>query len=286
MTKNSTILVTGATGKIGGQVVVQLLGTGAVVRALTRKPDATALPDGVEVVGGDLSDADTLDTALEGVDAVFLVFPTLQADDAAPAVIAKITEHVGRIVYLSAAGVAENPNENAGGIIGSHARVERLIEQSGMEWTFLRPSGFAANTLMWADQIRAGNVLRWFYGAATRTLIHEHDIGAVAVRTLTEEGHGGKWYHLTGPSQLTQGEQAHAIGEAIGRPVRFEELAPEIARQELFGGMPATLVDSILKGQAEMVRHPEPVTSTVKDLTGARARTFQQWAADHASDFR
>lgn len=209
MTKNSTILVTGATGKVGGQVVRQLPGTGAAVRALTRNPDAVTLPDGVEVVGGDLSDADTLDDALEGVDAVFLVFPTLQADDAAPAVIARMAEHVGRIVYLSAAGVADNPDEHAGGIIGSHARVERLIEQSGMEWTFLCPSGFAANTLMWAEQIRAGNVLRWFYGAATRTLIHEH---AVAVRTLTEEGHGGKRYHLTGPSQLTQVEQAHAIG--------------------------------------------------------------------------
>ena len=153
MATTGTVLCTGATGKRGGQVVVQLVGPGAVVRARTRKPDATAPPDSVEVVGGDLSDADTLDTALEGVDAVFLVFPTLQADDAAPAVIAKIAEHVGRVVYLSAAGVADNPNENAGGIIGSHARVERLIEQSGMEWPFLRPSGVAANTLGWAAQI-------------------------------------------------------------------------------------------------------------------------------------
>lgn len=68
--------------------------------------------------------------------------------------------------------------------------------------------------------------------------------------------------------------------------MRFEELAPDVARQELFAGMPTTLVDSILKGQAAMVRHPESVTSTVEDLTGARARTFQQWATDHASDFR
>jgi uncharacterized protein YbjT (DUF2867 family) len=286
MTENSTILVTGATGRVGGQVVLQLLGTDVAVRALTRNPDATALPDGVEVVGGDLSYTDTLDAALDGVDAVFLVFPTLQADHAAPTVIAKIAERVGRIVYLSAAGVGESPDEHAEGIIGSHARLEHVVEQSGMEWTFLRPSGFAANTLMWADQIRAGNVVRWFYGAATRSLIHEHDIGAVAVRTLIEEGHGGARYHLTGPSQLTQIEQAHVIGEAIGRPVRFEELAPEVARQEIFAGMPATLVDSILNGHAEMVRQSEPVTSTVQDLTGAPARTFHQWAIDHVSDFQ
>lgn len=286
MTENSTILVTGATGRVGGQVVLQLLGTDVAVRALTRNPDATALPDGVEVVGGDLSYTDTLDAALDGVDAVFLVFPTLQADHAAPTVIAKIAERVGRIVYLSAAGVGESPDEHVEGIIGSHARLEHVVEQSGMEWTFLRPSGFAANTLMWADQIRAGNVVRWFYGAATRSLIHEHDIGAVAVRTLIEEGHGGARYHLTGPSQLTQIEQAHVIGEAIGRPVCFEELAPEVARQEIFAGMPATLVDSILNGHADMVRQSEPVTSTVQDLTGAPARTFRQWAIDHVSDFQ
>jgi uncharacterized protein YbjT (DUF2867 family) len=286
MTNRSTILVTGATGRVGGQVVSQLLGAGVAVRALTRDPEGAWLPDGVEVVGGDLSDADTLDAALDGVDSVFLVFPTLQADYAAPAVMKKIAEHARRIVYLSAASVADNPDEHAEGIIGSHARMERLVEQSGMEWTFLRPSGFAANTLMWADQIRAGDVVRWFHGAATRSLIHEHDIGAVAVRVLIEEGHGGAMYHLTGPSQLTQVEQAHAIGEAIGRPVRFEELAPEVARQELFAGMPATLVDSILNGHAKMVREPEPVTSTVEELTGAAARTFHHWALDHASDFR
>lgn len=115
MTENSTILVTGATGRVGGQVVLQLLGTDVAVRALTRNPDATALPDGVEVVGGDLSYTDTLDAALDGVDAVFLVFPTLQADHAAPTVIAKIAERVGRIVYLSAAGVGESPDEHAKG---------------------------------------------------------------------------------------------------------------------------------------------------------------------------
>lgn len=286
MAERSTILVTGATGRVGGQVVSQLRGTGVTVRALTRNPKAASFPEDIDVVRGDLSDADTLDVALDGVDSVFLVFPRLQADHAAPAVIKKIAQHARRIVYLSAAGVPDLQGEHVEGIIGSHAHVERLIKQSGMEWTFLRPSGFATNTLMWADQIRAGNVVRWFHGRATRSLIHEHDIGAVAVCVLTEEDHGEARYHLTGPGQLTQIEQARAIGEAIGRPVRFEELAPGIARQEFFDGVPAALVDSILNAHAEMVNQPEPVTSTVQDLTGAPARTFYQWAIDHASEFR
>lgn len=286
MTVRSRILITGATGRVGGQVVSQLLRTDVAVRALTRDPGIASLPDSVEVAGGDLSDPSSLDVALDGVHSVFLVFPTLQADHAASAVIGKFAEHVHHIVYLSAAGVADHLEHGTEGIIGSHARLERLIERSGMEWTFLRPSGFAANTLMWADQIRATNVVRWFYGAATRSLIHEHDIAAAAVRALTEHGHGAARYHLTGPEQLTQVEQAHVIGEAIGRPVRFEELAPDVARQELFTGVPDSLVDSILDGHADMVGKPEQVTTTVTDLTGAPARSFHQWALDHADDFR
>ena len=286
MIARNAILVTGATGRVGGQVVSQLRSTGLAVRGLSRDPAGSGLPGDAEVVAGDLSDPESLHAALDGVGSVFLVFPTLHADHAAPAVITKIAEHARHIVYLSASGVADNSDEHAGGIIGSHARMERLIERSGMKWTFLRPGGFAANTLMWADQIRAGNVVRWFHGAAARSLIHEHDIAAVAVRALTQHGHHGARYHLTGPGQLTQVEQVQAIGAAIGRHLRFEEIAPEDARQELLTGMPAALVDSIVDGHSRMVRNPEPVTNTVEYLTGAPARTFQQWALDHAEDFQ
>ena len=286
MTEEATILVTGATGKVGGQVATQLLGAGASVRALVRNPKTAILPDGVEVSRGDLSDPDTLDLPLGGVDSVFLVFPTLEADNVASAVISKLAEHASRVVYLSAAGVPDDPAQQAEGIIGSHAEVERSIESSAVEWTFLRCQGFASNALLWADQIRSGSVVRWFHGAAARSLIHERDIAAVGVRALTEQGHGGAKYHLTGPQVLTQVEQVHAIGEAIGRPLQFKELSPETARQELFAEMPPTFVDSILDAHAKMVTEPEPVTSTVQDVTGTAARTFQEWAIDHASDFR
>jgi uncharacterized protein YbjT (DUF2867 family) len=282
MTEHNTVLVTGATGRVGGQVVRQLAGTGGTVRALVRDPEAAVLPPGVERAQGDLSDASSLTTALNGVDTVFLVFPTMYADDAAPSVISTIARHAGRIVYLSTAGA----DEHTDGILGSHGRMERLIEQSGMDWTFVRPRGFAANTLMWSDQIRAGDVVRWIYGAATRSLIHEYDIASVAVRTLTEDGHSGARHHLTGPGRLTQIEQVTAIGEAIGRPLRFEEVPPEVARQEFFAGLPGPFVDSILAGQAAMVDNPEPVTPTVEDLTGTPARTFRRWAIDHAADFQ
>lgn len=164
--------------------------------------------------------------------------------------------------------------------------VERLIERSGLEWTFVRSGGFAANTLMWADQVRKG-VVRWPYGEAGRSLIHERDIAAVAVRALTEDGHVGAKYPLTGPEVVSQADQVRIIGEAIGRPVRWEEISREAARQELvaaFGDV--SFADGALDAWAGFVTQPEPVTTTVEEVTGRPARTFRQWAIDHASDFR
>ena len=135
----------------------------------------------------DLSVPDTLDACLDGVDAVFLVWPSLPTD-AAPAVLDAVTNHGRRIVFLSSLTVRDDLKQQTDPITAFHADIERLIERSGLVWTFLRCSGFATNTLMWAPQIRAGGVVRWPYGAAARSLIHERDIAAVAVRALTGEG--------------------------------------------------------------------------------------------------
>lgn len=276
-----TVLVTGATGKVGGQAVTLLRDGGVPVRALVRDPASARLPDGVEVARGDLGEPGGLADALSGVDSVFLVFPTLQADDAADELITTLAKQVRHVVYLSAIGA----DENAEGILGSHGRLESLIKDSGTSWTFLRPGGFAANTLGWAEQIRAGDVVRWFHGAAGRAPIHERDIASVGVRALTEDGHLGVTYRLTGPEQLTQAEQVHIIGEAIGRPLRFAELDPETAKQELFPGMPPEFASSIVDGHGHMVTHPEEVTRTVEQVTGRPALTFRRWAEDHAADF-
>ena len=286
MTEQSKILVTGATGNVGGQVVSQLLDTGAPVRALVRDPDYGGLPDGVEVVRGDLSAPDTLDAPLEGVETVFLVWPFLTVE-AAPAVLDAVKRHARRIVYLSSMGVRDDLERQADPINQFHADMERLIEQSGLEWTFLRPSGFATNTLGWAEQIRADGAVRAPYGAMARSLIHERDIASVAVRALTDDGHAGATHVLSGPEVLTQVEQVPAIGEAIGQPLRFEELSRETARQGMIAawGDPST-VDGMLGAGAAFVMQPERVTSTVEEVTEAPAHTFRQWVTDHADDFR
>lgn len=183
------ILVTGATGKVGRHVVSQLRDAGVGVRALTRTPEAADLPDGVEVVRGDLSAADALDASLDGVDAVFLVWPFLTTDGA-PAVLEVIARHAKRLVYLSSMG-ERDANGRRTDPISFHADMEHLIAQSGPDWTFLRPSGFASNTLMWAEQIRTDGVVRWPYADAARSLIHERDVAAVAVRSRTARSTAG-----------------------------------------------------------------------------------------------
>ncbi|MEV6234467.1 NAD(P)H-binding protein [Saccharopolyspora shandongensis] len=175
------VLVVGATGKVGRHVVAGLLAEGVEVRAMTtRDPAEVALPDGAEVIRGDVTAPDSL--PLDGVGSVFLVWPLLSAE-LAPPVVDAIAKRAGRIVYLSATSAGDDEV--------FHTRVERLIEASEADWTFLRAGGFASNVLGWADEIRSAGVVRDAYGAAARPLIHEKDIADVAVRVLVEEGHNG-----------------------------------------------------------------------------------------------
>lgn len=269
------ILVTGATGRVGGQVAAQLaLLPGVRVKALTRHP-AAAVP-GADVVAGDLTDPSSLD--LTGVDAVFLVFPSVQADGAARELIAALAPRP--IVYLSAHGAVPSA-EPDGSIMGSHGYLEGLIAAAA-PYTFLRSSGFAANTLAWAPQLRQGDALRWIFPSARRALVHEADLAAVAVRALTSDEHRGRAYHLTGPEQLTQAEQLATLGAVLGRRLTFEEVPPADAAS-LF---PAPLAASIVAGQAWLADHPEPVTGEIARLTGRPARTYADWARDHAAAFR
>ena len=280
------ILVTGATGNIGRQVVEQLRGTGHRIRALSRSPQSANLPDDVERVRGDLSLPETLDQCLEGVDAVFLVWVAPFA--AAAAALARIASHAGRIVLLSSPHRTPHPFfQQRNALRSVHAGVEQLVERSGLRWTFLRPGAFALNSLnWWAPQIRSGDVVRWFHADAATAPIHERDIAAVAVRALCDEGHDGMEYVLTGPQSLTQREQIHIIGDAIGRPLRFEELSPESARREILTMWPAPVADMLLSAYAAAVGQPAFVTGTVGEITGAPASSFERWALEHAAEFR
>jgi uncharacterized protein YbjT (DUF2867 family) len=273
------IVVVGGTGRVGRQVVAQLDERGLPVRVVSR---GLAAAGRLAVVRADLADPASLEPHLQDAEALFLPWPFTSAEvtaGLAPKVAEIAARHVSRIVYLSAQPAADRPDS-------FWALVERAIEDSGTAWTFLRPTGFAANTLMWADQIRSGDVVRWPFGAAGRALIDERDIAAVAVRALTEDRHAGARYLLSGPAVLTQAEQVAAIGRAIGRELRWEELPRDAARQVLTAAWgDAAFAESALETWEWFVDHPEPVTSAVPDLTGTPARSFADWAADNAAAF-
>ena len=279
-------LVIGATGNVGRQVISQLIATNVRIRALTRNPDSANLPAEVETVRGDLTIPATLDRSLDDVDAVFLVWGA-PATAVAPA-LARIAKHVQRVVFLSAPHRTAHPFfQQPNPVAIMHAEIERLIEASGVQWTFLRPGMFAANArLWWAPAIRAGNVVRWPYAEAPTAPIHERDIALVAVRILCEEGHGGKDYVLTGPQSLNQFEQVSIIGEATGRSLRFQEISPEDARRELLTVMPLPVIDMLLNAWKAAIGQPAFVTSAVADITGTPARTFRDWVIDNAAEFR
>lgn len=281
------VLVIGGTGNVGRHVVDQLGPMGARVRVMTRNPDTAAFPAHVEVVRGDLTVPETLDRCLEGVESVFLVW--VAPANAAPSALARIAAHARRIVFLTAPLKTPHPFFQQPNPARDLAEcVERLIETSGLEWTFVRAGMFAGNARsFWGPQIRSGNVVRWPYLAAPTAPIDERDLAAVAVRGLCQEGHAGAEYVLTGPQSLTQAEQVHTIGRALGRSLRVEEISPEQAQSELLPvlGSPV-FINLLLNAWAAAVGQPAFVTSTFTEVTGAPARTFVEWAMDYAAEFR
>jgi uncharacterized protein YbjT (DUF2867 family) len=239
----------------------------------------------VEIVRGDLTAPETLDASLDGVEGVFLVWTAPTAT--AGAVLERIARHARRVVLLSSPNKTPHPLfQQPNALRAQHELVEQLVEGSGIEWTILRPGMFSAPArTWWAPQIRAGNVVRWPYGSVPTAPIHERDMAAVAVRCLCEDGHAGAEYVLTGPEALTHAEQVYAIGKAIGRNLKFEELSPDEARRELLTLMPPFVIEMLLGAWAAALGHPALITSTVESVTGAPAMTFLQWAKDHAAEF-
>ena len=280
------VLITGATGQIGTEVVSQLRGTGCRIRAMSRNPDSANLPADVEVVRGDLTAPDTLDACLDGIESVFLVWIAPLAA-AAPA-LERIAAHARQVVLLTSPHRTPHPFfQQPNAVRAIYAGVEQLIEASGLGWTFLRPGPFAINGRnWWAPQLRNGDVVRWFYGDAATAPVHERDVAAVAVRALCEEGHDGREYVLTGPASLTQREQVQIIGAALGRALRFEELPRESAREQMVAmKFPPPVADMLLDAYAAARGQPALVTSTVLEVTGRPARSFHEWAMDHTGDF-
>jgi len=276
-----TILVIGASGNVGRAVLAQLTAAGEAVRAASRNPGAHAFPPSVQTVTADLDQPGSLPAALVGIDKVFLYARHAGMD---AFLTAAKTAGVRKLVLLSSAAV--DASDHADDPIATmHGAVERTIASSGLEWAAIRPTAFATNALWWAHGIRAEDVVRVAYPEAQAAPIHEADIAAVAVAALTRADITGPTGELTGPQSLTQREQVAAIAAATGRPVRLEELTPEQAHEHLRRVMPPQIADLMMRYWIESIGKSARVTPEVERITGQPARSFAQWARDHAGDF-
>ncbi|MFI0242477.1 SDR family oxidoreductase [Streptomyces sp. NPDC016845] len=280
------VLVTGATGRVGRAVIDRLLDAGVPVRAFTRRPEAAAtLPAQAEIFTGDLTVPETLDPALHGAGAVFLVWTA--PPRTAEAVIDRLTAHVQRIVFLSSPHRTPHPlfqQPNPMAVL--HADIERHIAATGLDTTVIRPGMFASNALAWwAPVVRTGKVVRWPYAAAASAPVDDRDVAAVAARTLYEDRHAGADYVLTGPESLTHAEQVGIIGDALGHRIAFEEMTPDEFRSHSQGTAPGSVVDMLLAAWSAAVGQPAYVTTAVGDILATAPRTFRQWATDHATAF-
>lgn len=276
------ILVTGATGNIGSALLKELHAHGAgPLRGLTRNAARAVFPEGVEAVEGDFAEPTSLKPALQGVRSLFLVSRLGSDADILETARQAGVEHV---VLVSSITVQTHAHL---GPAGENLAVERLLKASGMAWTILRPTQFASNALMWAASIRGHETVRAPYAETALPTIHPADIAAVARVALTEPGHQGRTYALTGPEPVTARQQVEAIASALGRQVPFTEISRRQAHAQMTAVFGAEAADAVLDVTGGDVNDELlMVRDTVSQITGTQARPFRQWASENVSAFR
>jgi uncharacterized protein YbjT (DUF2867 family) len=276
------ILVTGATGNVGAELVRALASGGEHVRALVRRDaDRAKLPAGVDAFVGELNRTETLAGAVDGVSAIHLLSGFEGMDrllaDARGA-------RVERVVLQSSSAVPSGDMSNA--VARYHILSERAVRDSGLAWTFLQPDSFMSNTLQWIPQLRAGDVVRAPFADVPVAMIDPHDVAAVSARALTSSDHEGRSYRLSGPDSLLPAGRVRVLGEVLGRELRFEGQSDVEAREEMLESMPAEYVDAFFSFFADGELDESEVRDTVERVTGRRPRSFEQWASAHADAFR
>lgn len=289
------ILITGATGTIGGEVVRQLAATGERVRAMARDPSRADVPAGAEVIRADFDDASSLEHAVDGVRAVFLATapgPAVPRHDAAMLAAARAAG-VAKIVKLSAIGttVTGEPDcsDGRGPVrVGTwHQPGEEAIRAGGAAWTVLRPSDYASNTLRWAQAIRAGTPVPNTTGTGAQGVVDPRDVATVAAAVLTSPAWDGRVLTLTGPEALSVPDQARLLSRALGRPVETVDVPLDAARRQMLdSGMDPAFVRVAIDGRAFVAAgRNATVTDHVERVLGRPPRTFATWVADHLHAF-
>jgi uncharacterized protein YbjT (DUF2867 family) len=282
------ILLTGATGNIGTELVKLLVANGVSLRVVSRDEKKVAQLDSrIERIIGDLHEAPVVQRALQGIDKLFMIPVLFDPDHEADRLLINQARRagVGHIVLVSSGAVrlgAKNP-------IGAlHREKEVLIEETGIPWTFLRPGGFMSNAVrFWADTIKSQAKVFNPTGDGKTAPISPYDIAAVAAVALTNTGHEGKLYDLTGPELLSTPDQVRILSKVVGKPIQCIDIPVEVAAEGMSSnGVPEALVEG-MSHLWMLVRNNEYAfqTNEVEHLVGKPAETFETWCHEHRSAF-
>jgi uncharacterized protein YbjT (DUF2867 family) len=264
------IVVAGAAGNVGREVVRQLVEAGEPVRALSRDPaKAKAVPPGATVVAGDLTDPSTLRPALTGATAMFLL------SGYAPEIFTEAREAGVQRVVLMSGGSAET-GDRANAVARYMIDTEDALRASGLAWTMVRPRMFMTNALQWTAQIRDG-VVRAPWPDVPSAVVDPVDIAAVAVKALVSAEHEGREYPVTGPEALKPGDRVRILGEVLGREPRYEAQPDDEARAEMLTQMPVEYVDAFFSFYSDGKLDEATVFPTVEEVAGRPPRTFADW---------
>ena len=282
------ILITGATGTNGREIIEQLSAKGVKARAMVRKREDVRLPRtlNVEFIKGDFDDASSLDAALAGVEQAFLLSPSSAEQVTREANFIRAAKRAGvrHVVKFSILGAAPNSPSR---LIRRHGEAEKMLEDSGIVFTMLRPHYFMQNLLWYINDIKSQNV---FHASLPETYRHSHvdarDNAAVAVAALTESGHESKVYHITGSEALTYREVAEILSQAIGKEVRYDSSRENYAKYLKKLGLDADEVLELDACVANGIGDGSAVTNTIFELTQHQPIRFMQFANDYSQAFK
>ena len=282
------ILVTGATGTNGREIVKALAAQGVPAKAMMRSTEGAAdLPPGITAVAGDFDDGASLGKALAGVERAFLLTPSTEQAEAQQLRFVEEAARAGVRHLVKLSQFAADPDSPVR-FLRYHAAVEQAIRDSGMDWTFLRPNLFMQGMLQFAGMVRDKGMIAAPIGDARVSVVDVRDNAAVAVAALTEEGHAGKTYTLTGPDALTHAEMTEKISAATGRPIAFVDASEDDMHHAMAEmKMPEWQIDGLIEDYAHYRRgEAAEISTNVQDATGEAPRAFDGFAHDYADAFR
>jgi uncharacterized protein YbjT (DUF2867 family) len=287
------ILVTGAAGLSGLAVVREFAGNGVPVRALVRNRAKAGAVEGlrhVQIVEGDMTRAETLGSALEGIARMLLISSSnpQMLETQCRFIDACKASGVAHVVKFSGRESGIGFNAQNFRFTRMHEEIERYLQESGLAWTHLRPSQFMQVYLREAPIIAAKGALLLPLENVKLSPVDINDIAKIAFAILVQGKHEGRAFEITGPQALSMSQIAACIGEAIGKPVRFNNVSPEDHRRALLAAaVPPFMVDALDEQAAERRRHPESrVELRTHALFGVKPTTFAEFAQHHAAVFR